>query len=94
MGAYVYGFFFGHFMDDIYRCKDKESFRYIKDLCFYRKKIGKSDRMLEKTFYICGVESEKRENNKQMTMYYLHITTSMMRMMTATTSFMMMTPRG
>ena len=50
--------------------------------------------MLEKTFYICGIESEKRENNKQMTMCYLHITTSMMGMMTATTSFMMMTPRG
>ena len=46
--------------------------------------------MLEKTFYICGIESEKRENNIQM----IHITTSMMGMMTTTTSFMMMTPRG
>ena len=50
--------------------------------------------MLEKTFYICGIESEKRENNIQMTMYYLHITTSMMGMMTTTTSTTMMTPRG
>ena len=49
--------------------------------------------MLEKTFYICGIESEKRENNKQMTMYYRNIT-STMRMWTMMTTTMMMTPRG
>ena len=49
--------------------------------------------MLEKTFYICGIESEKRENYKQMTMYYQNMNPAM-RMWTMMTTSMMMTPRG
>jgi len=65
MGTYILGLFFGHFAHFVSKYKGKESFGYNKELWFYRKKIGKSNRLFKILLIFAPLKRKTRKNNSK-----------------------------